>query len=173
MHIETIARIIVGVIFGASATAKVLNFRWFTGVVESYNLVPVSTVGGVACFVTVFEAFVALGLLTGFYSKYAAYAAVFLLCAFASIIVLALGRGQSGIECGCLFKRARIGRHALLRNFGLAGLAWLSAGELAWPLDGVLAALFLACAGLSLLLARGTLHKASSRREGTSRSVAR
>jgi uncharacterized membrane protein len=118
-----LAVLLLAVVFGAAALAKLRDLDTFQGVVEQYQLLPAVLVRPFVRTLPLVELGAALGLLLPETRALAAAALIALLLLFAAAMALNLGRGRSDIDCGCFIgvQRQRISWALVVRNLVLAG----------------------------------------------------
>jgi uncharacterized membrane protein len=130
--LSSLALLLLAVIFGLAALAKLRELEVFRGVVEQYDLLPRALVTPFAYALPVVELGAALGLLAPATRAPAAALLILLLLAFAAAMAINLLRGRSGIDCGCFIggQKQRISWPLVARNLVLAGfgLTLLGAG---------------------------------------------
>jgi hypothetical protein len=150
----SLAVLLLTVIFGAAALAKLRDLAVFRGVVEQYALLPQALVAPFARALPVVELAAALGLLLPATRAPAAALLILLLLAFAAAMAINLARGRSDIDCGCFIgvQKQRISWALVVRNLVLAGFGLMLLLEgTGRPLAG-LDWLTIAAATASLLL---------------------
>jgi hypothetical protein len=126
--VQLISQFATGILLITGSLSKLLNFRWFTGVLKKYEIIPGGFVRIVAFAVTLLELVIGVSLFRSRWLPWPAYAAGGLFLTFTFIICVSLARGKFHIECGCgsFWKKTMIGWHLVSRNLGLTGLALLS-----------------------------------------------
>jgi hypothetical protein len=122
--LSSLAIVLLTVIFGAAALAKLKELDVFLGVVEQYGLLPRVLVMPFAHALPVVEFGAALGLLLPVTRAPAAAVLMLLLLAFAAAMAINLARGRSDIDCGCFIgvQKQRISWPLVVRNLVLASL---------------------------------------------------
>jgi uncharacterized membrane protein len=118
-----LAVLLLAVVFGAAALAKLRDLDSFQGVVEQYRLLPAVLVEPFVRVLPVVELGAALGLLLPATRALAAATLVGLLVLFAAAMAINLARGRSDIDCGCFIgvQKQRISWTLVVRNLMLAG----------------------------------------------------
>lgn len=118
----------LGAIFLYAALPKVLDPRPLLTIIWGYRILPAGPINLVAIYMPWLELFVALGLLTGFLRRGAAFWAFFLLTAFEVALVINAFRGVN-VACGCFSQSAEEVENAwflVLRDLPMwLGAAWL------------------------------------------------
>ena len=119
----SLAVLLLTVVFGVAALAKLRTLDAFQGVVEQYQLLGAVLVRPFARILPVVELGAALGLLLPATRAPAAATLIGLLVLFAGAMAINLGRGRSEIDCGCFIgvQRQRISWALVMRNLVLAG----------------------------------------------------
>lgn len=95
-----LSRLVVGLVFLASALAKLLYPEAFVAAAQGYEVLPATLVRPVALAFPWFELLVGACLLAGLYTRLAAWAAAGLMVLFMGLMGLALLQGKQ-IDCGC------------------------------------------------------------------------
>jgi len=170
-----IARLVLVLVFGWAAIAKLRALEEFVGVVSNYRLLPEALVRPVAWVLPPLELACAIGLLVPATSAPAAAATAGLLLVFAGAMAINIRRGRTQIDCGCFAATLKqhlspmlVGRNLVL--VALGGLAAMPARArpLTW-LDSV--TIVLAVLGFAALYAAisqlGALGTAAGRRKET------
>ncbi len=145
---------------------KVLRQRDFLGALDGYGLAPRSIGPVVAFALAAAEGICAIMLVVPALAQMGAFFAAAIFGAYGLVMVQAIARGRSGIDCGCHFgpKPSGLGWPLVLRNLALIGLAGLVAlplsRSIAWT-DIVSAA----CAGFALVLIQESVRTAFANRE--------
>jgi uncharacterized membrane protein len=151
---SALAVLLLLVIFGVAALAKLKEPGMFRSVVEQYDLLPRALVAPFAYALPLVELAAALGLLLPATRAPAAAVLILLILAFAAAMAINLARGRGDIDCGCFIgvQKQRISWALVVRNLVLAGvgLTLLAAGT-GCPL-AALDWLTIAAAAASLLL---------------------
>ena len=156
-----LAILLLAVVFGTAALAKLRDLDAFQGVVEQYQLLPALLVRPFVGLLPVVELGATLGLLLPATRALAAATLMALLVLFAAAMAINLGRGRSDIDCGCFVgvQKQRISWALVVRNLVLAGFGLMllveETGRVLAPLDWVT----IGAAAGSLLL----LHEAIGR----------
>ena len=127
----SLAVLLLAVVFGAAALAKLRDLDMFQGVVEQYRLLPVVLVPPFARMLPLVELVAALGLLLPATRAPAAVTLIGLLLLFAAAMAINLARGRSDIDCGCFLavRKQRISWPLVMRNLVLAGFGVMLLGE--------------------------------------------
>jgi len=114
-------RLLLGLMFLRSSVAKLLDARDFEFTVSRYEVLPARLVRPVGRWIPRVELFVAVMLLAGVGTRFAALVVAALLAVFAAAIAINLLRGRS-IDCGCHSSTAPEQIHWRLvgRDLGLA-----------------------------------------------------
>jgi hypothetical protein len=117
-----LAVLLLVVVFGAAALAKLRELDAFQGVVEQYRLLPGVLVRPFARILPVVELGAALALLPPASRPLAAATLIGLLVLFAAAMAINLARGRSDIDCGCFIgvQKQRISWALVVRNLVLA-----------------------------------------------------
>ena len=115
--------LLLAVVFGAAALAKLRELDVFGGVVEQYRLLPAVLVGPFVRILPIVELGAALALLLPATRALAAATLIGLLVLFAAAMAINLARGRSDIDCGCFIgvQKQRISWALVVRNLVLAG----------------------------------------------------
>jgi hypothetical protein len=149
-----LAVLLLAVVFGAAALAKLKDLDAFEGVVAQYRLLPAVLVRPFVRILPGVELGATLALLLPATRAFGAATLVGLLVLFAGAMAINLGRGRSDIDCGCFvgvhkqrISWALVVRNLVLAGFGLTLLAEGTGRPLA-VLDGVT----IGAAAASLLL---------------------
>jgi uncharacterized membrane protein YphA (DoxX/SURF4 family) len=118
-----LAVLLLALVFGAAALAKLRDLDMFQGVVTQYRLLPASLVRPFVRVLPVVEIGAALALLLPATRALAAATLVGLLVLFAAAMAINLARGRSDIDCGCFIgaQKQRISWALVVRNLVLAG----------------------------------------------------
>lgn len=115
----------LGAIFLYAAVPKVLDPRPLLTIIWGYRILPPGPINLVAIYMPWLEFFVALGLLTGFWRRGAAFWAFFLLSLFEVALLVNAFRGVN-VACGCFSQSAEDVQNAwflVLRDLPM----WLAA----------------------------------------------
>jgi uncharacterized membrane protein YphA (DoxX/SURF4 family) len=125
--LASLAVLLLAIVFGVAALAKLRDLDAFQGVVEQYRLLPDALVGPFVRVLPVVELGAALGLLLPTTRTLAAATLVGLLVLFAAAMAINLARGRSDIDCGCFIgvQKQRISWALVVRNLVLAGFGLL------------------------------------------------
>lgn len=121
------ARIAIALLFLVAVVSKLRHYSVFRATILDYQLAPKPLVGIVAISVITLEASVVLGSLSLSYSSIAMQIAMYLVLFYGVAIAINLIRGRRDIDCGCTGPAVRqsLSGWLVLRNAGLAGVAWL------------------------------------------------
>lgn len=136
-----------------AATHKVMRQREFMLALDGYGLTPRKFGPAIAYMLATAEAVCAAMLVVPALSSAGAIFAATIFGGYGIVMIQAIVRGRSGIDCGCHFgsQPSGLGWALVFRNAALIGVAWLVAlpmdRAVGWP-DIVSGA----CAGLALLL---------------------
>ena len=105
------SRLITGGVLVLTSLSKLMEFKWFKGVLLSYELVPKRLAPATAVLVVGMELVSGVLLLAGRLAPWPAYAAAGLFACFAGTIGINLVRGRFDVACGCsaLWKNEKIG----------------------------------------------------------------
>lgn len=108
----------LALVFGASATIKLVDFSEFRGALENYRIVPEELSLPVAAIVPVSELGAAIGLLVPRFHAVAAALVILLLTIFTVAIAINMMRGRLYIDCGCFgpMLRQPLSNWLLVRN---------------------------------------------------------
>jgi uncharacterized membrane protein len=119
----SLAILLLAVVFGAAALAKLKDLDMFQGVVAQYRLLPAVLVQPFVSVLPVVELGAALGLLLPATRALAAATLVGLLVLFGTAMAINLARGRSDIDCGCFIgvHKQRISWALVVRNLALVG----------------------------------------------------
>ncbi len=111
------ARLVLGLVFLASALAKLLYTEAFVQAVQAYEVLPATLVRPVALAFPWLELLIGACLLAGLYTRPAALAAAGLMVLFMGLMGLALLQGKQ-IDCGCFVGliSETVGPSALIRD---------------------------------------------------------
>ncbi len=111
------ARVVIGLVFLASALAKLVYTEAFVQAVQAYEVLPATLVRPVALTFPWLELLIGACLLAGLYTRPAALAAAALMVLFMGLMGLALLQGKQ-IDCGCFvgFISETVGPSALIRD---------------------------------------------------------
>ncbi|GIW07108.1 MAG: hypothetical protein KatS3mg060_1913 [Dehalococcoidia bacterium] len=96
-----VCRLVVGAIFLLAGLAKLAEPGSFSAAIVAYGVLPVGLVYWVSLLFPWLELFLGLMLITGMFTRAAAWAAIGLLLLFCVLIAQALIRGLSLEDCGC------------------------------------------------------------------------
>jgi uncharacterized membrane protein YphA (DoxX/SURF4 family) len=120
------AQIVVGILFGWAALAKLADLSAFALQVHNFRLLPIAAENLVAMLLPWVELVAALALLLGIRSRAGAWVAGLLLAVFTLGVASAMARGLD-FECGCFGKASatRVGWGKLAQNVGMLLLAWV------------------------------------------------
>jgi hypothetical protein len=94
-------RLLLGLTLLATSVGKALDVPGFRHVLETYDLWPGWSLWGIALFMPVLEAFIAVSMLTGWRLRHGILASLALHASFAIILTLELVRGIDLKNCGC------------------------------------------------------------------------
>jgi hypothetical protein len=94
-------RLVLGLTLVATSVGKALDIPGFHVVLLTYNLWPEWSLWGIAAFMPVLEAFIAVSMLTGRRLRWGVLASLVLHASFATILTLELLRGVQLENCGC------------------------------------------------------------------------
>ena len=121
--------ICLSVLFASAATHKVLNRALFAGQLSAYRLVPPALVGVGVFLLPLLEFSLATALLIPFMSKLALGGSSFLLVFYGMVMLSAIMRGHSSIDCGCSGAdgATSISYWHIIRNFLLGLIAVVGA----------------------------------------------
>lgn len=120
--------LILGGIFLYAAIPKVLDPRPLVTIIWGYRILPAGPINLVAIYMPWLELAVALGLISGFLRRGAAFWAFFLLTVFQAALLVNALRGVN-VACGCFSQSAEDVHNAwflVLRDLPM----WLAAGYL-------------------------------------------
>ena len=121
-----IARLIVGGVLIYAGFMKAIGpSAEFAGLVAAYKVLPAALVGPFAVGLPYVEMWVGLFVLTGFYTRQAAVAAVALFSAFFLALVSTMARGIDLASCGCFGAETMSPRVTVLLDIVLFGLSVL------------------------------------------------
>jgi hypothetical protein len=132
-------RVFGALLFGLAVASKLRNFDEFVAILARYSLVPLAAAKGIAALIVGLE-IAAIGLLilpaTGWAG---ALLAIALLICFAAAMSLALARGETQLDCGCmsLALRQRVRWALVLRNLVVAAVLTPLLTQPALPRDGL------------------------------------
>lgn len=118
----------LGGIFLYAAIPKVLDPRPLLTIIWGYRILPAGPINLVAIYMPWLELFLAVGLITGFFRRGAAFWAFFLLTVFQVALLINAFRGVD-VACGCFSQSAEDVQNAwllVLRDLPM----WLAAGVL-------------------------------------------
>jgi Methylamine utilisation protein MauE len=141
--VGTASRLSIGLVLLLASVSKLFTFGWFSKVITDLGLALPKFAYASAAMIVLGEFQSAVLLLLDLKLRWAAGSALGLLIVFGAGIALAMARGNAGKECGCLgpWAKGKLGWRLVVRNLGLAGLAFLSGwstlvghGLLAWGL---------------------------------------
>ena len=120
------AQIVVGILFGWAALAKLSDLSAFALQVHNFRLLPMSAENLVAMLLPWVELCAALALVLRIQPRAGAWVAGTLLAVFTVGVALAMYRGLD-FECGCFGKASatRVGWGKLAQNVGMLLLAWV------------------------------------------------
>ncbi|HEX5042594.1 MAG TPA: MauE/DoxX family redox-associated membrane protein [Candidatus Polarisedimenticolaceae bacterium] len=120
------AQIVVGVLFGWAALAKLADLSAFALQVHNFRLLPIAAENLVAMLLPWVELVAALALVLGIRARAGAWVAGLLLAVFTLGVASAMARGLD-FECGCFGKGSatRVGWGKLAQNLGMLLLAWI------------------------------------------------
>lgn len=120
------AQIVLGLLFGWAALAKILDLPAFALQVHNFRLLPVSWENLVAMLLPWVELMAALALVLGVRPRAGAFVSGVLLAVFTLGVASAMARGLD-FECGCFGKASatRVGWGKLGQNVGMLLLAWI------------------------------------------------
>ncbi|MGK9233819.1 hypothetical protein KXS07_19955 [Inquilinus limosus] len=163
--LQLTSALLLALVFGAAAAAKLGHLETFEGVVQNYQILPHPLIRPFAYALPVVEAALAVAVLVPATRAAAALAALLLLAAFAAAIAVNVRRGRTAIDCGCFSDTLRqpISWWIVLRNLVLmaAALPCLApASARALGVGDVATAALGAAALFTLSLAVGLVTKA-------------
>jgi putative oxidoreductase len=120
------AQIVLGILFGWAALAKLADLATFALQVHNFRLLPIAAENLVAMLLPWVELVAALALVLGMRPRAGAWVAGVLLAVFTVGVALAMARGLD-FECGCFGKASstRVGWGKLAQNLGMLLLAWI------------------------------------------------
>ena len=120
------AQIVVGILFGWAALAKLADLSAFALQVHNFRLLPLAGENLVAMLLPWVELVAALALVLGIRPRAGAWVAGVLLLVFTLGVASAMARGLD-FECGCFGKASatRVGWGKLAQNVGMLLLAWV------------------------------------------------
>jgi len=120
------AQIVVGILFGWAALAKLADLASFVLQVHNFRLLPLAAENLVAMLLPWVELVAALALVLGVRPRAGAWVAGLLLAVFTIGVAQAMARGLD-FECGCFGKASatRVGWGKLAQNLGMLLLAWI------------------------------------------------
>ena len=136
-----------------AAAHKLVRQRDFLGALDGYGIVPRGLGPVIAHALGAAEAVCAVMLIVPGLSAMGASLAIAIFGGYGLVMIQAIARGRSGIDCGCYFgpRPSGLGWQSVLRNFAFIGVALLvalpSSRAIGWP-DIVSGA----CAGFALIL---------------------
>jgi len=124
------AQIVVGILFGWAALAKLADLASFALQVHNFRLLPLAAENLVAMLLPWVELVAALALVLGVRPRAGAWVAGLLLAVFTIGVAQAMARGLD-FECGCFGKASatRVGWGKLAQNLGMLLLAWIGTGK--------------------------------------------
>lgn len=113
-------------LFAAAARHKLRDRAAFAATLAAYRVLPASVTGAAGVGIAAVEAATATAWLVPGAGRIAALATIALLGAYGAAIALNLARGRRTIDCGCGLGGAPqpISGWLVVRNAGLAGVAW-------------------------------------------------
>ena len=120
------AQIVVGILFGWAALAKLADLASFALQVHNFRLLPIAAENLVAMLLPWVELVAAMALVLGVRPRSGAWVAGLLLAVFTVGVAQAMARGLD-FECGCFGKASatRVGWGKLAQNVGMLLLAWI------------------------------------------------
>jgi uncharacterized membrane protein YphA (DoxX/SURF4 family) len=120
------AQIVVGILFGWAALAKLADLSAFALQVHNFRLLPLAAENLVAMLLPWVELVAALALVLGIRPRAGAWVAGLLLLVFTLGVASAMARGLD-FACGCFGKASatRVGWGKLAQNVGMLLLAWM------------------------------------------------
>jgi putative oxidoreductase len=120
------SQLVVGLLFGWAALAKLADLSAFALQVHNFRLLPVAAENLVAMLLPWVELVAALSLVLRIRPRSGAWVAAVLLAVFTLGVASAMARGLD-FECGCFGKASatRVGWGKLGQNLGLLALAWI------------------------------------------------
>jgi len=120
------AQIVVGILFGWAALAKLADLSAFALQVHNFRLLPLSAENMVAMLLPWVELVAALALVLRIQPRAGAWVAGLLLAVFTLGVASAMARGLD-FECGCFGKASatKVGWGKLAQNLGMLLLAWV------------------------------------------------
>src|SRR5262245_43197137 len=120
------AQIVVGLLFGWAALAKLDDLSAFALQVHNFRLLPISAENLVAMLLPWVELVAAMALVLGIRPRAGAWVAGVLLAVFTLGVASAMYR-RLDFECGCFGKASatRVGWGKLAQNLGMLLLAWI------------------------------------------------
>lgn len=146
LNLQNVSSFVIGAILITGALTKLLNFRWFVGVLKKYDLTPPAVVNLVGLGIAFLELAAGIMLVLRRWLPWSAYGAWGLFLIFTGAVIVSIVRGKFDIECGCNNprKKTRVGWGLVFRNVGLMGLALLSSASAIRYLERVYPWIFLA-----------------------------
>jgi uncharacterized membrane protein YphA (DoxX/SURF4 family) len=119
-----VSQILIGLIFAASALAKLGDLHSFAEEVHNFKILPIALDHLVAMTLPWIELVAALALLLGVRARSGAIVVAFLMVVFTTGVLTAMARGLD-IECGCFGTAdgTRVGLLKVLENVGMLALA--------------------------------------------------
>jgi uncharacterized membrane protein YphA (DoxX/SURF4 family) len=128
-----VAQIVAGVIFLASALAKIADLSAFSGSIHNFHLepvIPMAATNLLAMTIPWVELVAGLALLTGVRPRAGAFVYTALLAVFTIGVAAAMARGLS-FDCGCFGKAGAgpIGAKKLAENFAMIAVGMIAAVE--------------------------------------------
>lgn len=122
------AQLSLGIVFAASAWAKLRDPARFAEVVRSYAILPRSAATGAAWLVIVLETALAAAFVTGAAAGAAAFVCGALLAAFLVAVAVVLRRGEQ-VSCGCFGADDElVSRATAARLLAMSAATWAIAG---------------------------------------------
>ena len=134
------ARLILGLVFALSATAKIAAPGLFRADVAAYHILPAALAGPFATALPWLEALLALYLLAGLFLRPTAMATAGLLLVFTGVLANSLVHGDTTHSCGCLPTSGFLGSLPLV--------TWLAGGATITPFDVLRDLAFVGLTGL-------------------------
>ena len=133
------AQILLGVLFGWAALAKLGNVEAFALQVHNFRLLPAAAEHLVAIVLPWIELVAALSLVLGIRPRSGAIVAATLMALFTIAVAAAMARGLD-FECGCFgtSDATRVGTGKLLQNLGMTALGVVAALRPTGPLPAAL-----------------------------------
>lgn len=168
-----VARLVLALVLGWAAVAKLRSLEEFVGVVGNYRLLLEFLVRPVAYLLPPVELVLAVGLIVPATQTPAAVATAALLVVFALAMIVNIKRGRTQIDCGCFASSLKqyLSWTLVARNLVLVALAALAAvpagGRMVTWLD--LATMVLATVAIAIVYATisrlGSFEPAGGRRK--------